>query len=342
MIWTMFPKLEEPDYEAWERHFPSGVGGSAFSSPGFQRMMFREYGAGWQQRFLRVTSGGQDLSLPVFIRQNRYRRYELVVRPVAYYVIPVELDVVTTETVTSVLDAVNRLWTSSFTWWLPPWTSWRSADFNADVYGGRLSISNVDTHVITCNAPYEEFSAQRIRKTHRWEARVSLTRGLEVLEAPSLSIVDEYYELYRRVHAEQGWDSQQFSRKFFHDVAMRLGEGGQLIVMRFENRVVGGGVLLLDRHAVHYFQGTIDRAVKEVYPHAVLMTEALKRAYGRGLRYVDLGGVNEGNDSLVNFKKSWGAEPMAVPMLRWRSGLNQVGRLAIQKLFFQPPHKTTR
>jgi len=337
MVWKFLPTLTEPDQGKWERHFPSGVGGSAYSSPDFQRMMFREYGAGWQLRLLSTTCQGQDLSLPVFVRRNHYCRYEIVVRPIACYVIPIELDVVTTEIVTNLLDEVDRVGVATFTWWLPPWTSWRRADFDANRYGDRLRISSVDTYVISCDTSYEEHLAQRVRKTRGYEVRTSLDRGLEVLESPPPVLVDEYYELYCRVHTEQRWVGQVYTRDFFHDAATRLGEGGKLFVMRFNNRVIGGGILLFDRHAVHYFQGTTDRAVKGVFPHAVLCSEVLKRAYGRGLRYVNLGGVNPGNDSLVDFKKSWGAEPMAVPELRWRCSLAQAGRMALQKPLVPPP-----
>ena len=204
-------------------------------------------------------------------------------------------------------------------------------------YGDRLSIGSIETYAISCDTSYEDHLAQRVRKTRRWEARTSLVRGLEVIESPPSEIVDEYYDLYHRIHTERGWVGAMFSRQFFHDVATGLGKGGQLLVMRFENRMIGGGVLLFDRHAVHYFQGTTDRTVKDVYPHSVLMTEALKRAYGRGLRYVNLGGVNAGNDSLVEFKKNWGAELMAVPGLRWRCSVAQAGRLAFQRLLVRTP-----
>jgi hypothetical protein len=337
MVWKFLPTLTEPDQGKWERHFPSGVGGSAYSSPDFQRMMFREYGAGWQLRLLRVTGGDQELSLPVFARLNRYRRYQLAVHPIAYNVIPIELDVVTTETVTRVLDAVDRVGAAAFEWWLPPWTSWRPADFDASRYGDRLTIGSIDSYAISCDMSYEDHLAQRVRSKRRQNVRTSFARGLEIIESPPPVMVDEYYELYHRMHIEQHWNGRAFSREFFHDVATRLGDGGQLLVMRFENRVVGGGVLLFDRHAVHLFHGTVDRSVKAVSPHAVLYSEVLKRAYGRGLRYVNLGGVNPGNDSLVDFKKSWGAEPMAVPRLQWRCSLAQAGRMALRKLLVPPP-----
>lgn len=332
MTWNLYPTLEEPDYCAWEQYFPSGVGGSAFSSPRFQRLILCEYGPGWQQRMLRVTGKSQCLSLPVLVRRIRHRRYHLVAPPTSYYVVPIEQDSVTSETVIDVLDAVDRIGTARFTWWLPPWTSLRPADFDTNRYGDRLQLSSFDTFVISCETNYEEHWTQRVRKVRRYEARTSLARGLEVLESPPPEVVDEYYELYRRVHSAQCWVGPQFHRRFFQDAAINLGDGGKLFVMRLKDRVVGGGVLLFDRHAVHYYQGARDSAIKGVFPHSVLYSEALKRAYKLGLRYVNLGPVNEGNDQLANFKRSWGAVPMTVPVVHWSCSRAQAARMALQKL----------
>jgi len=93
--------------------------------------------------------------------------------------------------------------------------------------------------------------------------------------------------------------------------------------MQHEGKVVGGGVLLFDQHAVHYFQGTTDRKVKDVFPHSVLCFEALKAASARGVRFVNLGGINDGNKGLIQFKLSWGATVMSVPLIRWRCSVAQ-------------------
>jgi lipid II:glycine glycyltransferase (peptidoglycan interpeptide bridge formation enzyme) len=87
-----------------------------------------------------------------------------------------------------------------------------------------------------------------------------------------------------------------------------------------DGRVVGGGVLLFDQRAVHYFMGATDRSVREVSAHDALYLHALRRADERGLAWVNLGGINEGNRGLVQFKRAWGAEAATVTGLRWESG----------------------
>jgi lipid II:glycine glycyltransferase (peptidoglycan interpeptide bridge formation enzyme) len=88
--------------------------------------------------------------------------------------------------------------------------------------------------------------------------------------------------------------------------------------MRYRDRVVGGGVLLFDQQAVHTFQSAIDRNVKIIYPHAVFNALAIEQAEARGLRYVNFGGINAGNEGLRQYKQAWGAVATPVTVVRWQ------------------------
>jgi hypothetical protein len=286
-------------------------------------MMAREVGAKWNLRVLHSRTGEKNVSLPVFVRCNRWRRHDLTVQPVAYYVTPWEYDDVDTEVVCATLTAASSMRTSTFTWWLPPWSSWQPAMPDNHPFGRLVSQDQAETYLIEMRQSLEEHMANSVSKTQSWQARTSIKRGLEVVENLTPELVDEYYSLYLRVRKEEGWTDKPFSRLFFHDAATTLEEGGQLLVMKYENRIVGGGVLLFDRRAVHYFQGTTDRNIKTVFPHSVICAEALKRAAARGLKFVNLGGVNEGNTGLIQFKLAWGAAPRPVPIVRWRCSIAQ-------------------
>jgi hypothetical protein len=321
MKWRFSPILSQPDFAAWQRGFPRGIGPSIFSSPAWQTLMIRELDHGWSQRILHGQSGDTEITLPVFVRLNWWRRYDLTVRPIAYYVTPIGQEAVDAEVVRATLDAVASMRTATFTWWLPPWCSWRPDMLDCGQYDRCFSHSAVDTYIITLQQPFEEYMARYVSKTQLTHAHASMKHGLEVIDHPSPQLVDEYYSLYQRVYEEQHWIDQPFSRQFFHGVATTLEDGGQLFVMKYEDRVVGGGILLYDNYAVHYFQGTTDRHVKVVHPHTVLYVEALKRACARGLKYVNLGGVNPGNVGLIRFKLAWGAMATPVPILEWRCNI---------------------
>lgn len=314
--WHLYPRLKSPDWNRWREHFPRGLGGSVFSSPAWQALMRDPEGGPCTLQWLQArASGGRTLSLPVHVRTNRWGRLEINVRPVAYYVTPIECDPVDEEVVSAILSAVRAVFTAGFTWWLPPWPA-RSIESLAAAHAGPTTdVSSIDTYVITLDRPVDEYLRDVVSETQHQQVRMSYRRGLEVLTNPPPDVIQEYYALYHRIYEVQNWIGPLFPAAFFEGIAGSMQEGGELVVMRLNGRVVGGGVLLFDRHAVHYFQGTTDRNVKNVFPHSVLIEIALRRAEALGLPYVNLGGVNDGNKGLIRFKQFWGARPTPVPAI---------------------------
>ena len=320
---ALSPRLRDPDFHSWEHHFPNGLGVSVFSSPAWQKLMLHEIETGWRLKMLENQIGATHISLPVFVRTNVWKRFDISVQPIAYYVTPIQHDVVDSTVVDTTLKSIASARTSTFSWWLPPWSSWNSSTFDSEEFHGLVRQSAVDTYVISLSTDASEFVAKRVSKTQRWQARASVNRGLKVIDDPPPEMIDEYYSLYLRVHKEEGWEGAPYSREFFREVSTALDKAGELLVMVHLGRVVGGGLLLYDRRAVHYFQGTTDRSVRGVFPHSVLCMEAIWRASYRHLPFVNLGGVNRGNQGLIQFKCAWGASPVHVPFLRWRCNVAQ-------------------
>ncbi|HET6584427.1 MAG TPA: GNAT family N-acetyltransferase, partial [Nannocystaceae bacterium] len=197
---------------------------------------------------------------------------------------------------------------------------------------GTLEWHTDPTYVVELESSAEHHLAHVCSQRHLRDLKTTRKRGLVVVTTPTPAQRAAYVELYRKEHAARGWSGEIFDASLFEIVAERMGRGGELVVLVHDDRVVGGGVLLYDRHAVHYFQGTVDRDVKGVYPHVSLLAHALEQAELRGVRRLNMGGVNEGNESLIRFKESWGAKPLFVPRLAWstalRGALRQLGPLA--------------
>lgn len=319
MSFHLFPQLVPLDETQARQHFPNGVGHCVFSSPAFQRLMAREMEPSWRQCLIRATTGdGTTLSVPVFAWVGRWRRVEITVRPLPFCVGPLEVPVVTEDVVQAVLHAVQTPFTTGFAWWLPPGFTWSRTTPLGRPWLGRQCLTFDDTYIITLDRPAAEYLKTRVSHMHRRHVQTSYNRGLEIIERPGPDLIEEYYQLYARIHAERQWMDTRLSAAFFHGIATDLEDGGRLILMRYRGQIVGGGVLLFDRQAVHYFQGVQDRNVKAVFPHAVLHALALEYAQTRGISQVNLGGVNAGNQGLLEFKRAWGAEPLPVPAIQWR------------------------
>lgn len=329
MSFGLSPNLTAPPWTEWERRYPDGLGASAFSAPAFQKLLRSSVGTEFDLCMLIAEDGaGTRYSLPVLARQWRYRRVEITCQPTAYYVLPIECDNADAACIRPVVSAARAPLTSVFRWWLPPWIQGDWASAKADV----------DTYVIDVDGDPDAFMERTVRKRFREYVRSSHKKGIEITESPTTAEIDEYFALYQRTYQERSWVGEAFTREFFEGVATTLGSGGKLVVMRHAGHVVGGGVVLFDKHAVHYFQGVTDRENTQVKPHLVLYDWLIRTAAARGVRYVNLGGVNDGNSSLTEFKQSWGAKPMPVPHVHWAVDRKWLGRrLGLDRLLQRSP-----
>lgn len=322
MTFGLLPKLLDPPEAEWRRRYPNGLGASAFSSPAWQNLMRCLVGPECEPRVLVAETETARYSLPVFVRTWRYRRVEIVTQPIAYYVLPIECEIADAACVRPLAAASRAPFTSGFKWWLPPWLAgdWAPA------------ARDVDTYLIEVDGPVDDFLKRKVRKRFLEYVRSSQRRGIEIVERPTPREVDEYFTLYETTFEERSWVGDKFPIEFFHGVATELGDGGRLVLLRHEGRVVGGGVVLFDRYAVHYFQGATERDNPHVKPHMVLYDWLVRTASARGLRYVNLGGTNDGNESLVQFKQGWGAEPRPVPHVSWALDRRTLGALGFSWL----------
>lgn len=315
--------IHDPDPAAWHQAFPAGLGASAFSSPGFQRAMLDLQPAGpdrtpWVQRALSVD--GSDLWLPVLGHRDRVGRWELKVLPVGYDVMPVQRARMDQDELDTWLTALCTPRITFFIWSLPSWHTQGMQIEPRNTLGGRVDVGSYETYVIRLEGTAEQHLEHHVSSTMRRYVRRNEKAGVTVVAKPDAAQIDEYFRIYEQSFHENAWIGAMFPRKFFDVVGRELGRGGELAIVLHEDRVVGGGVLMFDHDAVHYFQGAIDRSIKDINPHVALYWHALRCAEARGIGHMNLGGVNRGNEGLVRFKTSWGAAATPSTKLTFRSG----------------------
>jgi hypothetical protein len=315
----MSPALGDPDDEEWARHFPEGLGPGACSAPAWQQLMLGEESPGQRLLWLRLPAEQGPLHLPVLAGRVRGGRWRLTTRPVAYPVEPVERAFRDPADLEALLDAVATPWIPSFESWLAPWSPLSPAPATRRL--GRLRVDRVDTFLIRLAGGALEHVTQRLGRSRRRWLAANEAHGVVVSPAPDPEQRRAFEALYQRTHAGRGWVGPPFSSGFFEGAATRLGRGGELCVVLLEGRVVGGGVLLFDRQAAHYFMGAVDRSAVAVSPHDALYRYALEEAERRGLEWIHLGGINPGNEGLARFKRAWGAVPAPLSWLRWEGGV---------------------
>jgi hypothetical protein len=312
--------LVAPDYGTWTRHYPDGFGASVFSGPALQRIMAALAAPWWRPRHLVIEGPRRVLTLPVLAREASFARIDLRVVPVAYYVTPIESAVLATDEVVALQRALCTPAIRSACAWLPPWSTDVDAVRSFAWSFGDMRCTWVPTWLVRRTLPFERHMREVAHHRHRRELLHNQRRGLELVRDPSPADRRAYVELYHREHARRGWCGEPWPIALFDGVVDMLGRGGELVTMRRGGRVVGGGVLLYDRHAVHYFQGVMDRDERGVHPMAELMAYALRRSEELDVPHVNFGGVNDENQSLVAYKASWGAQAVRVARLWWQSG----------------------
>jgi len=315
--------IRAPDFDAWQRAFPDGLGASAFSSPGMQRALLElervEPGhAPWEQRALSID--GSDLWLPVLGRRDRFGRWELKVLPVGYDVMPVQRARLREAEIVAWMSALCTPRITFFIWWLPSWHTDGMRLESRRSLSGNVEVGSNNTYVIGIDGTAENHLEKQVSSTMRRYVRRNDKAGVTVIGNPDADQIDAYFRIYEQSFHDNAWVGEMFPRRFFDVVARDLGKGGELAVVLHGGKVVGGGVLVFDRSAVHYFQGAIDRSLKDINPHVALYWYALRCAEARGIRHVNLGGINDGNEGLVRFKTSWGGVETPSPMLTFRSG----------------------
>lgn len=314
----MSARLADAESLAWERHYPNGLGPGAFASPAWQRLMAAEAGPEWRLRRLCVD-GARPFELPVLVRRGRSGRLVLETRPTAYPVAPIGSRDLGEDEWQALLRGLGSPWLAQLSLWLPPDTGLRPEPVYQGI--GRVRVTEEDTYLIRLSGGVDAHLAERASSLRRRKLRANERSGLELVARPDRALRDAYFALYERVFDARAWRGERLSRDFFEGVATQLGDGGELCVALCGSAVVGGGVLLYDTTTVWYFQGSIDREAGEVSPHDALYLRALREAERRGLHCVNLGGVNRGNEGLVRFKQSWGAEAVPFTKLHFTSGL---------------------
>lgn len=317
--------IEEPDSAYWNAHFPGGLGCSAFSSPAFQKILVKleqesADKTNWEQRFLRIHWEGGQLTIPVLAKRARFGRWMVVTRPIGYSITPIEKASFSSDELEVFLKAICSPRFAYAHYLFSPWSLTADNLLQSQTrWHGALSISTVNTYIITRKGSVEEYLKNNISSTLRNSVRVNTREGLKAHVTIDDDEIRRYYQLYLRVYRERGWEGTPFTGEFIEGAAQTLGAGGELVLLTHEKEIVGGGVLLYDHDAVHIFQSVMNRDVRGIFPHVGLHTYALEQAKQRNLSYVNLGGVNAGNTGLVRFKKSWGAAETPFTAFDWRS-----------------------
>jgi lipid II:glycine glycyltransferase (peptidoglycan interpeptide bridge formation enzyme) len=156
-------------------------------------------------------------------------------------------------------------------------------------------------------------------KGHRAAARQAERSGVEVRVADEERQWLEYDELYRESLARWGpGATSSYRRELFDALREHAGEQARLWVAYVHGEMAAGALCLYARRHVAYWHGAARERLLEHRPVHLLIEVALHDACERGMKWFDFN-PSGGHTGVEGFKKGFGAQPVAAPMLRWQS-----------------------
>lgn len=181
-----------------------------------------------------------------------------------------------------------------------------------------LSDTSFDRHpqaslIIDLNLSEEEILGQ-MKPKGRYNIKVAEKHHVKAEVSHDF---DAFYNLLKKTGERDGFGIH--SRQYYEKMLEVLGGNAQLLIARFDQHVVAGGIFVyLDDWGIYYYGASDDRYRHVMAPYFLQWT-AIKEAKKRGCRYYDfLGIAPEGQSNhpwqgVTEFKKKFGGQTVIYP-----------------------------
>jgi hypothetical protein len=146
----------------------------------------------------------------------------------------------------------------------------------------------------------------------------ALRKGVTVAQDRSGAFLDAYCALYRDTLRRWGDNTiQAYPEALFAALREVAGDHVRLWLARVGNRVIAGAIVLYWNRIASYWSGASLQDSFGCYPNNLLHMEVMRDAVQRGYAVYDLG-PSGGQEGVVRFKKSLGAEMLPCATVRLR------------------------
>jgi lipid II:glycine glycyltransferase (peptidoglycan interpeptide bridge formation enzyme) len=163
----------------------------------------------------------------------------------------------------------------------------------------------------------EEGILSQMKPKGRYNIKVAEKHGVTV--SPSTD-VDAFYQLLSKTGNRDGFSLH--SKIYYQKMIESLGDNAQLLLAKYQNKVVAGGIFVyLDEWGIYYY-GASDYQCRNIMAPYLVQWEAIKEAKKRGCRHYDFLGIAPENQSkhpwagVTEFKKKFGGKIAEYPVAR--------------------------
>jgi CelD/BcsL family acetyltransferase involved in cellulose biosynthesis len=154
---------------------------------------------------------------------------------------------------------------------------------------------------------------QQLKKNCRAHVRQAQQRGVEIIEAESPAIIEEYCRLERGVFARRRRRIPH-DKRFYYALWDALHPAGQMNVLaaQLSGRTIGVLINAWYGGKLYGLYGATDDAYRRYYPGNLLEWHLIEWAVAQGMELYDMIGGTDA--SFGEFKRSFGAVPMETPI----------------------------
>jgi len=180
---------------------------------------------------------------------------------------------------------------------------------------GMFNIGLNYTGIIDLGMPDFEAYLATIRSCKRREYRLALKNGLTAETGDDLVALEN---LYRMTFERQGATKSSEELRLVRAIAqVALAQGfGEILLVRLPGGEVASATLFLhDEHAGYYLIGANNPDYRNTYSGVFAFVESCRRCHARGLKQIDVCGVNSPNRG--DFKTSFNAVPKPYFVVNW-------------------------
>lgn len=159
---------------------------------------------------------------------------------------------------------------------------------------------------------------RRTKKRARQLTNKAIKAEVEVVTG--LGFLDDFYPAYSQAMRDTG--TPTLGLRFFRNVAAQFPAHFNLMTVRHDRQILGGGFMAPFKDTVYCTWGGMLRPFYDLRPNHLLYWETLKYGCENGFQWVDLGRSRWDSGTFV-FKMNWGAEPRPLYQQYYLNGISR-------------------
>lgn len=172
-----------------------------------------------------------------------------------------------------------------------------------DFYGFKRQNA-FSTYILDLSPNVEEVWKKMDKGSVRWAIKKSQKEGVSVDITKNIEDLKSFYELNCQTKKDIGVPCHPWN--FFENLFKFLNNYVYLYVARYDNQIIGGGIMMHFKDTVIYGYGASNSKYLNLHPYNAIIWKSIEDACLKVYKYYDFGRTSYDNVGLINFKKRWG------------------------------------